>query len=830
VRRALAVAVAAAALAVPAAAHAASTVRTFAVGPRISPDWIDTRAHFHDKLLALVDARERGRPGVPPVQSGAGDVAGHLAPGGAAANLVALPEDLGLLAAFTGSRGDGARAASGLVDAVVALIGSHAPVSGFYAAKYPALTRRPLPTRLLAVSLTDTFGRVAVETFAELADRLDVTLVAGVNMARSWRIVCTSKATFRPPPGATGCDVEDAGLVARLRSPDEPDRDYAYEATTPDAVNMALVFGPDGRIIGRQVKAYLTPIELPSQLDLKPGSIAAVRAIATPAGRLGIVTSKDAWMPDVVDRLVADGAQLLVQPEFFVGDTVGPDGMWAPDNLKAAGYADVLRHQGLAAVVLPSMTGNLFDFSADAQSHIALQPQVAGRGPSGALAGQEPAPGFAAVMAFGVPDPVDEPLVARRQALAASAVLQLPRPDNPACPSIEPGPCRGGQVEGTVFHDVTLGPRRVRAGRIAATGPFSAARAISPTLAGQANVALAARGRLVVAAWEEAGDVLLARSTDAGRTWRTAHVIGHGRSPSVAVGGHGRVWLAMVEGQRRIVTVRTSDDGGRRFGNRREAAPGNGRQLGPSIATTAGGNAYLAWIDERGRQPDGSGLPRAAVYGAPVHGHRVRPPRLLDTATAKVADAKSLDNDWAVSVGARGRAVTVAWADFSTYDWRIVGRSSRDGGRRFGRLRPISANPADREALDDAPSVAVGRRGTHVAWTNYTKAPTLDPAPSYQVALDRRMLAGDARWIAVNPALALTPSGTPLVAFQDHTDGIAAIRLSARGHQRTVSASEAGQWRPAIAVCAGHVLIAWSDDRGRSPQIRLARAPLRALG
>jgi predicted amidohydrolase len=828
VRRALAVAVAAAALAVPAVAHAASTVRTFAVGPRISPDWIDTRAHFHDKLLALVDARERGRPGVPAVQSGAGDVASHLAPGGAAANLVALPEDLGLLAAFTGSRGDGARAASGLVDAVIALIGSYAPVSGYYAAKYPQLTKRPLPTRLLAVSLTDTFGRVAVETFAELADRLDVTLVAGVNMARSWRIVCTSKATFHPPPGAAGCDVEDPALVARLRSPDEPERDYAYEATTPDAVNMALVFGPDGRIIGKQVKAYLTPIELPSQLDLKPGSIAEVHAIPTPAGRLGIATSKDAWMPDVLDRLEADGAQLLVQPEFFVGDTVGLDGMWAPDNLRAAGYADVLRHQGLAAVVLPSMTGNLFDFSADAQSHIAVKPTVAGRGPAGALVGQEPAPGFAAVMAFGVPDPVGEPLVARRQTLAASAVLQLPRPDNPACPSIEPGPCRGGQVEGTVFHDVTVGPRRVRAGRIAATGPFSAARAISPTLAGQANVALAARGRLVVAAWEEAGHVLLARSTDAGRTWRPAHVIGHGRSPSVAVGARRRVWLAMV--QRRGVVVRTSDDAGRRFGAGSTASPGRGRQLGPSIAATTGGDAYLAWIDERGRQPDGSGLPRAAVYGAPVRDNRVGPPRLLDNAAAKVADAKALDNDWSVSVGARGRAVTVAWSDFSTYDWRIVARGSSDGGhRRFGALRTISANPADREALDDAPSVAVGRDGAHVAWTNYTKAPTLDPAQSYQVALDRRMLAGDARSIAVNPALALAPSGTPLVAFQDHTDGVAAIRLSARGRSRTVSASPASQWRPAIAVSAGHVLIAWADARGRSPQIRLARAPLHAV-
>ena len=60
-------------------------------------------------------------------------------------NLVALPEDLGLLAAFTGSRGAARAPAGGLVDAVVALIGSYGAVSGFYAAKYPALTRRPLP-------------------------------------------------------------------------------------------------------------------------------------------------------------------------------------------------------------------------------------------------------------------------------------------------------------------------------------------------------------------------------------------------------------------------------------------------------------------------------------------------------------------------------------------------------------------------------------------------------------------------------------------------------------------------------------------------------------
>jgi predicted amidohydrolase len=137
-----------------------------------------------------------------------------------------------------------------------------------------------------------------VETFAELADRHDVYLEAGVNMAREWRIVCRDLAAYKPPPGAGPCDEENAGKVDQLRDPDEPQRDYAYEAATDQPSNMALVFDPDGKLISKQVKTYLTPVELPGQLDLVPGDVSSgLSALDTPVGRLGFVTSKDAWMP-----------------------------------------------------------------------------------------------------------------------------------------------------------------------------------------------------------------------------------------------------------------------------------------------------------------------------------------------------------------------------------------------------------------------------------------------------------------------------------------------------------------------------------------------------
>ncbi|MBX5441841.1 MAG: hypothetical protein IRZ32_09990 [Solirubrobacteraceae bacterium] len=817
-RRAVALA-AALLVAVPAlaASAAADPVRVFALGPRVSPDWIDTREHYRAKLLALADARERGRPGVPPVADGAGDVASHRLGGGR--DLVTLPEDVGLIAAFTGERGTAARAATSLVDAIVALIGAYGPVSEHYARRFPELTRRPLPTRLLVVSMTDTFARTAVETFAELADRLDATLVAGVNMARDWRVVCVSKATFRPPPGAERCDVEDPALVAALRAPDEPQRDYAYEATTPDAVNMALVFGPDGRIVARQVKTYLTPLELPSQLDLRPGPVSGLTAVDTPAGRIGVVISKDAWMPDVLDRLDADGVRLLVQPEFFVGDTVAATGMWAPDNLKASGYADVLRHPSFTALGLPSMTGQVFDVAADAQSHVAVKPRTAGAGPAGRLVGQDPAPGFAAVQPWSVPDPLGEPVVARRERLAAAG---------------------GGPVEGTVFADVELPPQRSSGPlRARATGPFSAARALSRGRGEQRHVTLAAHGRRVVAAWSEragsAWRVKVARSADAGRTWSAPRDLGPGQRPALAAGARGHVWLAVQRAGR--VRVAHSRDGGRRFGPARPVPGGGAPQWRPAIAATGAGRAYVAWIDERGRQREGD-LPRAAVWGARVEGARVGRARELDPYPPVSDLAAQLDNDWAVAVGARGRHVTVAWTDFRTYDWRIVGRSSRDGGRRFGPLRAISDDPADREALDDAPSVAVGRDGAPlVAWTGHRAAATIAPAPLYDVRLARVGRAsrrvddgGDRPVVSVNPALALDPrDGAPLVAWQDHADGVGAIRVAARGRVRRVSASAANQWRPAVAVAGGRLLVAWEDARGGAGRAVVAAAPLRRL-
>ena len=120
---------------------------------------------------------------------------------------------------------------------------------------------------------------------------------------------------------------------------------------------------------------------------------------------------------------------LLVQPEFFVNDVVKPGVMWAPDTLKGSGYNDVLRMPSVKALVLPELTGNIFNFSADAQSHFAVKPGRAGAGglPNGHLVGQPDAPGLDA-SPWVVPDPVrpGEPFPARRARLAKAGEALAP--------------------------------------------------------------------------------------------------------------------------------------------------------------------------------------------------------------------------------------------------------------------------------------------------------------------------------------------------------------------------------------------------------------------
>jgi hypothetical protein len=879
----LGAALAAVALGVPGPAGARG-VHVFAFQPKLDLAWMESRQTFHDKLLALADRRLRGA-GRPLIQTGADDLASHLRgpsdrarPVATARDLAVLPEDTGLFAALTGQRGAAARSSGTLEGTIVALIGAYGPQNSYYSGKYPDLAPRAPQTRLLAVALTDTFGRVAVETFAELARRYHVWLEAGIDMAQDWKVVCNDRGAFnsaRPPRLPTGerCAEQNPQRVKQLGDPFEPARDYAYEAVSPLASNIALVFDPTGRLVSRQVKEYLTPIELPGQLDLVPGTVdRGLSALRTPVGTLGFVTSKDAWMPDVQSRLDEAHVDVLVQPEFFVGDTASDDThMWAPDTMLASGYSDVLRLPSVETLVEPDLVGNVDNFTADAQSHIALKPHGRRRpktGPAGHLVGQPNRPGLASVMPWVVPDPFrpSEPIAVRRHRVAAAGRALLPG-SGVDCPDpARPGPCENGHVEGVLWRNVTVNPKRafhLYRGGLAKTDPFGPSRPVHRSGNAQRNAAIAMRGEVGVVAFEERrkgrDQVLLARTADGGLTWSaSARPTGRppGRAneqwPAAAIGANGRVTVAWNDDSTGVPRsyVARSTDGGRTFGPPRPidpSAPPAAAQWRPALAQGRGEVVHAVFVDARARSADDD-LPQAHVYYARVTGGTVEPARRLDTGEPAPLAAK-LDNSWVPRVTARGARVLVAWTDFLNYDWGVFSRASTNFGATFGQQVRVTDNregESQQEELADSPDPLLMPRGSLVVWTDWRKRHSTGPRPHPQYDVfaappGRPNVQVDPH--GARPVSAFAPSGCAagdqaLVAFQDESRAQSKIRLVRvvggvrRGPALRVDdgGSRAGDaWRPRLACSGGRAVAAFESERDGPGQIYLAAASLASL-
>jgi hypothetical protein len=843
---------------------AARTVRVFAVQPKLDLSWMQSRQTFHDKMFALADRRLRG-PGRPLIQAGADDVASHLR---GHRNLVVWPEDVGLFAALTGQRAAPARSSGSLEGAVVTLIGLYPQQNAYYGARYPAVAARAPQVRLLALSLTDTFAHVVVETFSEMARRYHVWLEAGVDMAQDWKVVCNDRAAFnaaRPPRLPTGerCAEQNPARVKQLGDPFDPTRDYVYEATTPNASNMALVFDPRGRLVSKQVKEYLTPTELPGQLDLVPGTIdRGLTAVHTPVGTLGFVTSKDAWMPDVQARLDEAHVNLLVQPEFFVGDTVDDSRMWSPDTMLGSGYSDVLRLPSIQAMAEPSLNGNIYDFSADQQSHLVLKPHGPSS-PRGHLVGQPDRAGLASVMPWVVRDPIrpGEPFPARRHRLSIAGRALLPG-SGVKCPDpSRPGPCENGHVEGVLWRDVRLDlrPRRRRyRGRRADTSPFGRSRPVDPSGHDQRNAAIALRGRRGAIAFEEHrlghDQVLLVRTRDGGRTWsrpvrptgRRAGAVDE-QWPAVALGAHGIVTVAWNDdssGVQRVYLAR-STDGGRRFGAPRAIDPvarAGAFQWRAALAQGRGDVVHAVFVDDRAVSSDDA-LPQAGVYYTRVRRGAPGAARRLDTGQPATLAAK-LDNAWAPRVAARGRRVLVSWIDFQNYDWGVFSRGSSDGGARFGSPIRVTDNVEgsnQQEELADSPDPLLQQHGSLIAWTDWRKRASAGHVPHQQYDIDAAVPGRSNRQIdpyGARPVSTFSPSACvdrkrALVAFQDASAARSVIRAvrvrggARRGRALRVDDGGPGAgdaWRPRLACSGGRVVAAFETERDGPDQIYVTRA------
>ena len=209
------------------------------------------------------------------------EFAGHMAQRVEAAmarrpDLVVLPEDIGTPLVALGDV-EALGAARTLRDGAASLILRHAAEVGALAAKH-----KVSPTRALWLVKADAIRKVYEETFAALARRHKVHLVAG---------------------------------SVPLVFPERP----------ADVFNVCCLFAPDGKMHLLARKVNLIDLEKADGLDLSPGAAEDLRVFRMPQATIGVLVCADGWHAPLARRLAEQGAQVILQvsanPEVWTAGT-----------------------------------------------------------------------------------------------------------------------------------------------------------------------------------------------------------------------------------------------------------------------------------------------------------------------------------------------------------------------------------------------------------------------------------------------------------------------------------------------------------------------------
>lgn len=267
----------------------------------------------------------------------------HLALG--QPNLIVLGELLGLPGALMGLRGGIARRRRTAQQALLALALADAGNVLAMRRRFRGIS----PVRALLLSRADALYRPLAVALPRLAMRYQATIIAGTA----------------------------APLVARstrardIRRWGQAGADEVYLAASAEAYNMAFVATPDGAL-HRVNKVFPTASER-ATLDICAGRLDEIEVIATPAGRIGVAISLDAFTPAYLRHLDALGAEIVAQPDANDQLWVAPSKTcdWQPQEWLNSVLGSVqAEYPHLQANVCAMQTGNFFDVTFDGQSTI----------------------------------------------------------------------------------------------------------------------------------------------------------------------------------------------------------------------------------------------------------------------------------------------------------------------------------------------------------------------------------------------------------------------------------------------------------------------------
>lgn len=778
----------------PAASTDGTSARVFAIQPKISPEHYVSYAAYQNQLVEL--ARTQVAPCLAKDRP----------------NIIVFPENTGLTAAFIGSRGQGARESTSVFGAFLSLGGNYVGPINFYKTKWPDI---PLPNQI-ELGTTDTIWRAFFETNQLIAQELGVWVVSSTNISG-----LVEKST-------------DPAEIAALADPDLPNPAYVYVARDPAVYNTTYVYGPDGNIIAARKKPYLVSTEK-SDLTLSPGPLREAVPIEAGTLGLGIFTSKDAWMPDMVDRLSALGADTFVQPEAFSGWTIpespGEDA-WAPDILSQSAPAAVRKHGSFRQGIVAHLTGNLFDLTFDGQSIILADPRADDRKP--AYVGQPEDGGVLAVAPWVTSDPIVEDPMATLEARRAKLRM--------TGQTLLPGATRANQYVETVISADVGAPWPTEAS--GPPGVLGASRTLPANgLADQSRPAAAWSGlsALIVAFQEGARGatrIKISTSEDTGKTFDTPHAVTTGSSvqitPAVAVSGP-YVYAAWQERDKfgARIACAISADRGKTFGMP-TFLPSEGSlpdAWSPTFAT-ANGQVYLAYVD------GSSGNERIFVARAAegTLGFVTNPIEAVKPQPA--GDVRN--NQWSPAIAASTNQVAVAWVDYRNDNWDVFLSRSLDGGMTFPPPMRVDDTSDIPERLHDDPFLlfvpGANPLTLAIGWTDVRQRIRHSSA---RMSLVAGAAIGQNRVFGVPDTSAMLPRFAPLgpskfaVVWQDDRslgqdiyvsvseDGGAMFGLE----QRIDDGGNGASYQTAPAVAAdgqGSLFVAWEDTRLGHRRLRFA--------
>lgn len=677
-------------------------------------------------------------------------------------NLLVFPENATLAGAFIGSRGAAGRAETESVPAFLSLFNNYADPIRYYAQRFPEASAN----QRLVVGITDTLHR-AFETFPA--------------MAKQYGVYVAVSSDFAPAELS-----EDPTLIKALGDPDLDSVSSVYVATEGTGYNWGLYFGPDGEEIGRVAKSYLVPAE-EDILDLSHGPLTRMRPIDLPFARSGMVISKDAWMPGLLHRLDALGANLMLQPEAFSGWGVEEyEGDWLPDIVRQSAWAHTQRHGAFRHTITPCIKGNLFELPFDCQSHVTSSSSPSDTPRS--YVGQNPYLGLLAVEPWVIPDPgPPAPLEERRATLRDRGERMLPGSGDPLEDAYAGHVIAANlalPVDGRVPSTGDREPGALGASTLVAEPKSAATHQRFPSLASDASSALIA--------WMEGApgeESVRAFVTD---LRRPAEEVDLGeavdvvqRLPRVAVAAGRMAIVWEEESSDQTARVRVATHAGESWLQVAITEPGVGTAWEPDVAidpTT--GNFYVTWLDLRH-----GGRPKPWVArsedGETWETSQVDPGNaVVDNPRGDAAFPK---------ISARNGRVFVAFSDFREFSWDVYLSASTDGGMTF------------------APAARINPRAKDVV-----PVPSGDPIESERIH-------GDV-------ALSIDSSGRPIVAWTERQDRRYESRIRVWREGETARVDDAPDtidaWRPSLATDGlGRVLTVWQDMREGTNQIRFAQTP-----